>query len=204
MTRDRDSQRAKFYRALRHVHTEDAGTDLEKIRKWTISRLSLYAIYNRYSEGSQNLTHFLRRDTTSLRPGRSMTVPWDYTQLSREHYAKHRVLQHMAYHIHNLVAHIVISDGNMFYAPEAAIHSWQYCYIYVDLVRYCVGKEAAEQVKAAFKIEGVKWKKPRRATKVTERQLAGLLAHNRKRDAHLVDSRWERYKQIGRKRELDL
>lgn len=206
MTRDRDSQRAKVFRALDRVQTEDAGANLKQIRKWVISRLRLNAITNRYPTGPYALSRCLYNESIEILPGRPMTIPWVYTKLSKDTYVKHRVLQHMAYHIHGICTYIRTSTTAVIpiNAPDAAYHSWQYCQIYMDLVRYCVGKEAADQVKAAFKAEGVKWKTPRKLTKPTEQQMAGLTAHNRKRDAHLVDGRWESYKQTGRKRVLDL
>lgn len=42
-----------------------------------------------------------------------------------------------------------------------APHGWQFAAIYMDLVRFCMGKEAADTLKAEFKKHKVRFTKPR-------------------------------------------
>ncbi len=51
--------------------------------------------------------------------------------------------------------------------PAAASHGWQYAAIYLDLIRFCMGKEAHDALILAFKKHRVRYK-PKREVSVTE------------------------------------
>lgn len=56
-----------------------------------------------------------------------------------------------------------------------AAHGWQYAAIYLDLVHFCMGKEAADALKAAFKDHKVRFR-PKRQRTVTPQQIERLAA----------------------------
>lgn len=73
---------------------------------------------------------------------------------------------------------IVMHEMAHVYTPRrAAAHGWQFCAIYLDLVRHFMGKEAEATLKAAFKKNGVKFTKPRpkRASTMTPEAREALL-----------------------------
>jgi len=57
---------------------------------------------------------------------------------------------------------------------EYASHGWQFCTIYLDLVRHFIGKQAHDELKAAFKTKRVKSRRPRAKRPATPQQLAAL------------------------------
>jgi len=56
-----------------------------------------------------------------------------------------------------------------------APHGWQYAAVYLDLVRFCIGKDAAEALKVSFKERKVRFK-PRRTRTATPGQIEHLAA----------------------------
>jgi hypothetical protein len=56
--------------------------------------------------------------------------------------------------------------------PGRTRHGWSMCAIYMDLVRYGIGKDEADRLKQAFVKHHVRWKKPvKRTAEPTEAQL---------------------------------
>jgi putative metallohydrolase (TIGR04338 family) len=47
---------------------------------------------------------------------------------------------------------------NHYYGSDIAAHGWQFCDIYLDLVRHFMGKEAYEALKSEFQFEGVRYR----------------------------------------------
>lgn len=72
--------------------------------------------------------------------------------------------------IHEM-AHIINARENWW--PKAA-HGWEYCSIYLDLVRFIMGVEAHDALKASFKKHKVKYKKPKSRKPLTPEQKAAL------------------------------
>jgi len=59
-----------------------------------------------------------------------------------------------------------------------AAHGWQFAAIYLDLVHFCIGKDAASALKAAFKTHKVRYrpKRTRVATQEQQERLAAMRA----------------------------
>lgn len=65
-------------------------------------------------------------------------------------------------------------------------HGWQFCAVFLDLVQFCMGAEAAEVLKAAFKENNVRWR-PKRVRVMPE----GYVPFKKKvvvTDAHAMDA----------------
>lgn len=93
-----------------------------------------------------------------------------------------------------IVCHEMAHELNV---SGGASHGWQFCAIYIDIVRWVIGKEAAEALKASFKRNKVRFTKPRpkRAPKLpTEKQLAAraVFAARRKQQAFELRLKKER------------
>lgn len=86
------------------------------------------------------------------------------------------VLHEWAHIIHNrLSARGTLNGSRTSELRGGAAHGWQYAAIYLDLVHFCMGKEAADALKAAFKDHKVRFR-PKRTRTVTPEQIARLAA----------------------------
>lgn len=58
--------------------------------------------------------------------------------------------------------------------PSAAGHGWEYCEVYLRLVRCVLGVEAHKQLKASFKAHRVRFRKPRKRQPLSPDQRQAL------------------------------
>jgi len=57
---------------------------------------------------------------------------------------------------------------------DAAFHGWQFCSVYLKLTLYGMGREAHDVLKAAFKVNRVKFTAPRAKRQLTDEQRQAL------------------------------
>jgi hypothetical protein len=86
---------------------------------------------------------------------------------------------------------------------DHALHSWQVAYVYLDLVRFILGKEAGDDLKRLFKEHKVRFR-PKKKVTPSAKQLAGLYRARKAKDKPLIEERWEQFKKTGRRRVLDV
>lgn len=160
-TRPRDSQRSKVYRAERA-----AGL----VGHETAPELATVPLIEDYVETLMGRAWFKRRwpmaanREVEVRPGRgarrafasgsrSITIP--------------RWARHEGVILHEM-AHIIVQRE--YQRSEAAAHGWQFCHVYLELVRYAIGREAADELKAQFRNCKVRYTKPRAKRVLSEEE----------------------------------
>ncbi len=62
------------------------------------------------------------------------------------------------------------------YDDRVPAHGWQYCEVYLRIVLYAMGREAHDALKAAFKKNGVRFRKPRQGKPLSPERRAQLVA----------------------------
>lgn len=164
MENERDSQRSKVYAAERATSMwgSERLETVPEIEKWLKSRLALVAIQRRYGQwinkrpiyvGDGHARHNAGGD------GRGIYMPtWSRTKLVILHELAHTIVWRR-------------------YGSQTAGHGWQFCATYLDLVRFILGAEAGEELKAAFKAGRVRYKEPRRHQAMTAEQKSNQARH---------------------------
>jgi hypothetical protein len=179
--KERDSQRSKLYTAEKEA-LEQFATPLPKvedIQAYILKQSARTTLQTRYGRAREVANWPImigdgRRTRRALAYGTNkMTFP----RWARKDWV---VLHEWAHIIHNrLDARGSLLKSNVGTRTEelqgGASHGWQYAAIYLDLVRFCMGKEAYEALKAAFKTHKVRYK-PKRSVVVTEEMLGRLKA----------------------------
>ncbi|MGO4558107.1 hypothetical protein [Mesorhizobium sp. 2RAF21] len=180
----RDTQRARLYRAERALETLASSlptvSDVERYLQQQSSRQTLRSRYG----NAVDVTDW-KLMVTDGRGCRSALAYGDYKIAIPLWARKDWVVLHEW-------AHIVHERTNVCsyrysWAPMSqhgsrtlelrggAAHGWQYAAIYLDLVHFCMGKEAADALKASFKIHNVRFR-PKRTTTTTPEQIERLAA----------------------------
>lgn len=159
----RDSQRSKFWRAVREdvPQLREKLPEVKDIEKF-VKRVCTYASLQRRYPALKVGPAFTIGD------GRGMSYPRrNGTMLCYPTGSRHK------YYVLWLIALYLDSRRSSAHRPySGASHGWSMCAVYMDLVRYGMGKEAADELKAAFKKHKVRWKKPvERKAEPTEAQL---------------------------------
>lgn len=158
----RDSQRSRVYKAERHVHHLGAPLrEVKDIERFIKKQLARKAITRRYPDAT-------RRVEVGDGRGRRAACAWGDWKISIPLWARHEVVV-----IHEL-AHIV--TNRHFGSYGVAAHGWQFCSVFLDLVRFIMGREAHDALKGSFKKYRVKFSKPRARKPLTDEQKAALAA----------------------------
>ena len=84
-------------------------------------------------------------------------------------------------------------------APDQSKHNWEFCAIYLELVKYFCGKADAERLQAEFKAHKVKFRAPRKRTPLTEEQKAA--ARERLAKARAVKAENQRQRALAEAQE---
>ena len=149
MVQERDSQRSKVYAAEKmiSIFTDNGDMPLDEVKTW-ISKI----LNSRWTKGRYYFTHCVGdvkikdgRGTRWARGGASvMNLPcWSRSRLVILHELAH-VIQYREYHW------------------TVAGHGREFCSIYLALVYRWIGKEAGDNLKAAFKDKKVKFVKSKK------------------------------------------
>ena len=188
MARAKDTQRSKLYKAERAVFSYYPGRVLSGAPGATPGAMKLG---NRVSVEEMEALHWkigmskrLNTKYRGGRPGRSVTVKIDSRRkrggaASYGGYVKYGPPAMLDWIVCHEMAHelndIFSTNENPY---ERASHGWRFAAIYLDVVKFIMGKEAHDQLKASFKAHGVKFTKPvKRAVKAaTPAQIAARAA----------------------------
>lgn len=157
--RERDSQRQKVYDSERaafgQINTPSNATwkSLDEVERWMQRKIYKSAYLTKKYP-------ILKRYHIDLRPGagarNAFAKPGDGSITLPLWARREWVVCHEITHI--------IND------PQVAWHGWQFCEVYLDIVRHTMGKDAHDKLKAQFKAHRVKFSKPRAKRELTEEQ----------------------------------
>ena len=206
MKRQRDSQRSKAWKCLAGLPDGERFGSCAETKKYMVRTLELRVISRRFGF---NLAEKMKNNINVL-GGRPTSYPGRYTKFASFYMDEKHALYHLAYHIHHWTKNqegLFHSGDELPYWDEgmseadAAWHGWQFCFIWYTLVRYRMGKEAGDQLKALFKEHKVRYR-PKRKREVTSAQLAALRKARMKANEDLIAERWERARQKKRGIEL--
>lgn len=75
------------------------------------------------------------------------------------------VLHELAHIIHNRLGSSWGRGERKAELSGGASHGWQFAAIFLDLVHFIIGKEAADQLKAAYKAARVRFRAKRKSTR---------------------------------------
>jgi hypothetical protein len=145
MKRERDTQRARFYKAVKVLKAfETPLPEMADIRGY-VGRLRENAmIKRRHPAVSWNV---------EIKDGRGVSRSIGYPTTNEITFPRHDRTNVAVCHCY---AYIVAYRTSKL----GAWHGWHYCSILMDLVRFGIGAEAAAALKKAFDDEGVRYSKP--------------------------------------------
>lgn len=151
----RDSQKKRVYKAERAVFLANPTrrfNTLEQCVDFAVKVLKKRAIRNRYDDviGDKTVTVAFRR-------GRFSYGWYSGIELSKYGRCEWIILHELA--------HVIQQRWERKNREHTAHHCWLFCKIYLDLVRYVLGKEAADALKASFRKNKVKYKTPKLAAR---------------------------------------
>ena len=164
MTKERDNQRSKVFKAEDKARKGDERPlpKVDDIERYLTRNMGRKTLERRYGE-----TIMGRMTKVADGRGTRHALAYGGYKIGIPLWARSEwvVLHEMAHIIHSRIngaksrrqpmpAHAANLVGG-------ASHGWQFCAIFVDLVRYCCGAEAAEKLKTEFKAGKVRYKKPR-------------------------------------------
>lgn len=181
--KERDSQRSKLYTAEKEA-LEQFATPLptvDDIQAYILKQSARTTLQTRYGRAMEVANWPImigdgRRTRRALAYGTNkMTFP----RWARKDWV---VLHEWAHIIHNrLAARGSLLKSNVGARTEelrgGAAHGWQYAAIYLDLVRFCMGKETHDKLRAAFKEHRVRFKA--KSTRVATPEMIERLAQAR-------------------------
>lgn len=162
-SKPRDSQRSKLYKAERVLRAYamplPTVADMEKYVAKVLKRAPIVA---RYPQDLQPI------DVCPGKWGQTRALAHGTSRISMPKWSRDT---HIVLHE---VAHVIA--GRVHGARNIAGHGWQYCKVYIDLVHFMMGAEAAAALKISFAHHGVKYKAPRPKKRLTPSQKADLMA----------------------------
>ncbi len=169
--RARDSQRSRYYKAVRVLDQFDEKLpEMADINQYLTEVLGRAPITRRYGRT-------VERHRFNVRDGRgygiaSVIIEENAITFPRRSRSKALVLRVAAYLVHHYASRYLGGGTRTseLSGHGQAWHSWQYCAIVMDLVRYGMGASAADALRAAFTANRVQWTKPATRTLTPEQQ----------------------------------
>lgn len=165
MSRPRDSQRSKVYKAERESGIFKSSYRFDNREAMSIEECQQYVdkiISSKYVQRTWNLRGNERVSVVVGRGGgMAYNSPFGAGHISLGVWARQEAIV-----IHE-VAHLLAGDR--------ARHNWQFCETYLKLIRHFMGKEAHDRLKASFKQHRVKYTKPRPKRVLSPEQKAILV-----------------------------
>ncbi len=167
MKEERDTQRSKLYKAEREAFQENVVyyPEMDDMAQYVAKTLSRAPIKARYADDfGKNRLQIKdgRRRSSAGGCDRFITIP--------------RAMRKDWVILHEL-AHALTQRKYGYYV---AAHGWQFAAIYIDLIHFMKGKDAADALKASFRKNRVRWR-PKQKRVATPEQIARLTAA---REAH--------------------
>lgn len=168
---ERDSQRSKLYRAEERAFPKmktgphaglESVADVERFLARMVKKAWFVRRFGAYGRGFKSFRLPRIGDGRGRRAacGSANVLklpPWSRTRVVVLHEFAHCLNQR-------------INGGRV------AGHGWQFAAIYVELVRFEMGKEAADKLKAEFKAGRVRWKRPRKKRELSNEERAAIAA----------------------------
>jgi len=172
---ERDTQRSKLYKAEQVLDRFAAPlrevADVEKYIARQMKRATLRARYGTAVDPD--------RWSLAIKDGRGTRCALAYGShaISLPLWARKDwvVLHELAHVIHNRLSRS-FGGSRIAELHGGASHGWQFAAIYLDLVRFCMGAEAHDALKASFKERKVRFRPKRSAGPATPEQKARLAA----------------------------
>jgi putative metallohydrolase (TIGR04338 family) len=170
MTSNRDSQRAKVYRAERAAFDFTWGPVRYGERFDTLERVEVFLRHLMASAWWRRRWPGITPENVELRPGHgarsafarswSITLPiWS---------RRTDVVLHELAHVIRMRAPLG--------AYRDPGHGWSFCETYLELVRHCLGEEAWRRLREEFRAHGVRYHKPRCGKPMTPEQREAAVA----------------------------
>ena len=170
MSRPRDSQRSKVYAAEHASGIHKEGNTPLTIRECqALVDKMLDSAYVQRKYDPEGRAHWIGR------------YHYRYSQGIRVDLGKNggRAFKHGAQRVirlglwgrqQSVIIHEVAHHLADYRAKGDARHNWEFCDVYLDLVRHFMGKDAHDKLKQAFKDHRVKFRKPRQKRQLTPEQ----------------------------------
>lgn len=161
--RERDTQRRRVYRCdpvLKQFNHVDVSTVplMEDYVRLVWSRQRLHAAYPRMGANPPRVLDGRGRSRNAGGCNAYITMPrWSRTEAIVLHELAHSITQRQHGHL-------------------VAAHGWQYCEIYLTLVLHMMGRDAHDSLKLAFKLQRVRFTKPRAKRVLSPEERAALAA----------------------------
>ncbi len=162
-SKPRDTQKQKLYNAERVLRAyADPLPTVADMEKYVAKVLKRAPIVARYPQDLQPI------DVCPGKWGQRRALAHGGDRISMPKWSRDT---HIVLHE---VAHVIASRVHG--ARNIAGHGWQYAKVYIDLVHFMMGREAAEALKISFAHHGVRYKAPRPKKRLTPSQKADLVA----------------------------
>jgi putative metallohydrolase (TIGR04338 family) len=159
MPAQRDSQRSKVYRSERVLRQfANPLPTITDIEKFITKEMSRKRIIDKYPDAVRSIVVADGR-------GRRRACAYGGRQISMPKWSRNT---HIVIHE---VAHIISARH---YGHQIAGHGWEYCSVYLDLVRHIMGVEAFETLKQSFKDHKVKFSEPKKRKPLSPEMRAAL------------------------------
>lgn len=181
---ERDSQRSKLYKAERKA-LEPLKTELPTVgdvERYIHKQVKRVALQTRYG-GALDLERWPLKITDgrgtrkALAHGsRKISLPAGWARCDWV------ALHEFAHIVHNRLGVVPLYGTRTKELEGGASHGWQFAAIYIDLVHFCMGAEAADALKAEFKAARVRWR-PKQKRTASPAAIAALAEYRLKKAA---------------------
>ena len=156
----RDSQRSKVYKAEHVVHGADFET-VEEIQTYVDKVLSRAWFVRRWPRVAAN--------GITVEDGRGRRAAAAKTRWGRLIVTMPKWSRYEEIILHEIAHHCSDAQHG---TREVAAHGWEFAGTLVELVRYEMGKDEADEMKASFRKHKVRWTEPTKRKPLSEAQRA--------------------------------
>jgi putative metallohydrolase (TIGR04338 family) len=168
MTKPRDNQRSKVYNAEQVIRRNgQAFTTVAECQAYTDKVLASPYVRRKWLKGTKMTATVL-----DGRGRRNANADWTLREIKLPKWAR--------------TEDVVLHEISHLLAPKFEQHGWQFCEIFLDLVRHFMGKDAHDKLKASFKQHRVRFSQPVKRTLTPEQKAALRERMARAREAREV------------------
>lgn len=172
MYRERDQQRSRVYKSDEHGAPLPKVVDIERF----VLRLFNMVRFNK-EYGSAVCGDKWKRPSAISKYPTSAPVVYDGRGRSRAGGWSRGITMPIWSRDEGIVLHELAHTINIrMNGPRVSAHGWQYCAIYLKITLYMRGRQAHDELKAAFKTNRVRYTAPRKGRKLTPEQRAAAIA----------------------------
>lgn len=177
--KERDTQRAKLYRAEREAleSLKSPLPTITDVERYLTKQCKRKTLRKRYGD-AVDLDHWPMsvsdgrgtRNALSHGPNLISLPKWARNDWVTLHEFAHSLHKRLSYARRRTYGR---AGTRTYELQGGASHGWQFAAIFLDLVHFCMGKEASTALKAAFKKHRVRWK-PKTKRHITPEQRFAL------------------------------